>query len=82
MRWLLLLLLPGMVFAQTEKDHYRLVDLYESKTMSSSRSTTWKPGNQVPLEISGMTMMPDGRLMTAIRRGECWIPLQDGGHPW
>ena len=41
--------------------------------MSNSRSETWKPGKQVPLEISGMAFMPDGRLMVAIRRGELWI---------
>ena len=73
MRFLIIFLIPATLLAQSEKDSYRLTDLYESITISNSRSETFKPGKHIPIEITGMAFMPDGRLMTSIRRGELWI---------
>lgn len=57
-----------------ESDFYRLISISTSQASTASRSKFWKPApNELTLEISGMQMMPDGRLAVAIRKGEVWL---------
>ena len=56
------------------KDYYRLVDVSTAKAATESRSKNWKPApDGLALEIGGMTLLDDGRLAVAIRKGEVWI---------
>ena len=57
---------------------YTLQDILTASSPTSSRSTTWKPGDGIVLEVSGMDFMADGKLAVAIRKGEVW--LLDGVH--
>jgi glucose/arabinose dehydrogenase len=52
---------------------YLLEDLLTASGNADTRSTTWKPGAGIPMEISGMDWLPDGRLAVAIRKGEIWL---------
>lgn len=55
-------------------DSYNVHTLATSQASTWSRSKYWKPGDdEVPLEISGMCKLPNGRLAVAIRRGEVWL---------
>ena len=57
-----------------EDAYYRIVSVATSKAATESRSKNWKPASEgLPLEISGMTFMPDRRLAVAIRKGEVWL---------
>ncbi len=66
----LLLLAPAL--AKAEQD-YTITDLLTASTTTNSRSTEWKPGQGITLEVSGMDWLADGRLAVAIRKGEVWI---------
>ena len=52
---------------------YTITDLLTANAPTNSRSTEWKPGQGITLEVSGMDWLPDGRLAVAIRKGEVWI---------
>lgn len=67
---LLFLLVPLLVKAEAD---YTLTDLLTASTTTNSRSTEWKPGQGITLEVSGMDWLADGRLAVAIRKGEVWI---------
>lgn len=55
-------------------EYYRLIDVSVAKSSSSSRSKNWKPApDGLALEVSGMTLLDDGRLAVAIRKGEIWF---------
>lgn len=64
-----LLVLP----APAAPPDYQIVDLLTARTEANSRSAEWKPAQGIPLEVSGMDWMPDGRLAVAIRKGEVWM---------
>ena len=48
---------------------YQIADILTADAPSASRSKEWKPGAGIPLEVSGMDWMPDGRLAVATRKG-------------
>ena len=52
---------------------YVIQDILTADSPSASRSTAWKPGAGIPLEVGGMDFMADGRLAVAIRKGEVWL---------
>lgn len=52
---------------------YEIQTILTASSPSASRSPTWKPGDGIPLEVSGMDFMADGRLAVAIRKGEVWL---------
>ncbi len=56
-----------------ESDYYRIVELYTSNTLSHSRDKSWKPGDQLAMEVGGLAVLPDGRVVVAVRKGEVWI---------
>lgn len=71
--------LTGSATRADEDDYYRLITVSASRAPADSRSKNWKPSpDGLPLEISGMTFLDDGRLAVAIRKGEVWI--LDGVH--
>jgi hypothetical protein len=52
---------------------YEITDILTANSPSASRSTEWKPGVGIPLEVSGMDFTADGKLAVAIRKGEVWV---------
>lgn len=52
---------------------YSIADILTANTTANSRSTDWKPGQGITLEVSGMDWLPDGRLAVVIRKGEVWV---------
>lgn len=70
MKPLLFLALSSLAAAQQP---YVITDLLTASTTANSRSTDWKPGQGITLEVSGMDWLPDGRLAVCIRKGEVWI---------
>lgn len=52
---------------------YLALDLYTASSPSSSRDATWKPGDGVTLEVSGMAWIGPDRLGVTIRKGEVWF---------
>ncbi len=52
---------------------YIVQDVLTASSPSASRSTSWKPGDGIALEVSGMDFLADGRLAVAIRKGEVWL---------
>ncbi len=52
---------------------YEALDLYTASSPSSSRDTTWKPGDGVTLEVSGMAWIGPDRLGVTVRKGEVWF---------
>jgi hypothetical protein len=52
---------------------YVALDLYTASSPSSSRDATWKPGDGVTLEVSGMTWIGPDRLGVTVRKGEVWF---------
>jgi len=52
---------------------YEIADVLTAQTAMDTRSKEWKPGAGIPLEVSGMDWMADGRLAVAIRKGEVWM---------
>jgi len=56
-----------------EADYYSITELFTSRTLSHSRDKTWKPGKGIAMEVSGLDVLPDGRVAVAIRKGEVWL---------
>ncbi len=56
---LLALLTTGTVAAQSEDDYYKMITLPIPQDLT--------------LEVSGLALLPDGRIAAAIRKGEVWI---------
>ena len=52
---------------------YTITDIQTASSPTPSRSTAWKPGKGIALEIGGMDWTNDGRLAVAIRKGEVWL---------
>lgn len=67
----LLLLLPWSLSGI--EPGYKAFDIYTASSPSSSRDTTWKPGDGVTLEVSGMTWLGPDRIGVAVRKGEVWF---------
>lgn len=55
-----------------ETPPYRVVELISASSPSDSRSKEWKPGQGIPMEVSGMAWIDD-TLAVAIRKGEVWM---------
>ncbi|TWT47006.1 hypothetical protein KOR42_42740 [Thalassoglobus neptunius] len=75
---LVVIVLAGLfeksVIAEDVDDYYPIVSIFTPESRTESRSKNWKPApDGLPLEVSGMTQLPDGRLAVAIRKGEIWI---------
>lgn len=52
---------------------YDIEDILTAESPSASRSKEWKPGEGIPLEVSGMDWMQDGKLAVATRKGDIWM---------
>ncbi len=52
---------------------YEALDIYTASSPSSSRDTTWKPGDGVTLEVSGLTWIGPDRVGVTIRKGDVWF---------
>lgn len=52
---------------------YEILDILTADSPSASRSTAWKPGAGIALEVSGMDFTADGKLAVAIRKGEVYL---------
>jgi len=52
---------------------YQIQDILTASSASASRSPTWKPGDGITLEVSGMDFTADGKLAVAVRKGEVWL---------
>ena len=57
----------------TEDDFYPIVTIAASQSQSKSRSKYWLPPKGLTLEVSGIDVLPDGRVAVAIRKGEIWF---------
>jgi hypothetical protein len=55
-----------------EAPPYRIVELLAASSPTDSRSKEWKPGEGIPMEVSGMAWI-GGTLAVAIRKGEVWM---------
>ena len=68
-------LTPRSAWSQgNENDYYRLVTIAAQSSPTGSREKVWRPGpDGVPLEVSGMAALPDGRLAVAIRKGDVYF---------
>jgi hypothetical protein len=68
--------------APVESDYYRLVDITLARAGTDSRSSTWKPGaalsKQPVMEVSGLAVLKDRKLMVTTRMGDVW--LVDGAY--
>jgi glucose/arabinose dehydrogenase len=63
----------GLIAFAWARPAYEVQTLLVGSSPSASRSTAWKPGDGLVLEVGGMDFLPDGRLAVAIRKGEVWI---------
>ncbi len=63
----------GIPLGQAEESGYESVDLVVASTTEDSRSTTWTPGDDTVLEVSGLEWMGEDRLAVATRKGDVWI---------
>ena len=71
---LALAVLSASLPAAEEADYWRIVSVFTPEANAASRSKNWKPAPEgLALEVSGMTMLADGRLAVAIRKGEVWF---------
>lgn len=52
---------------------YETFEIYTASSPSSSRDATWKPGDGVTLEVSGLTWVGPDRLGVTVRKGEVWF---------
>jgi len=48
---------------------YEAFEIYTASSPSSSRDATWKPGDGVTLEVSGLTWIGPDRLGVTVRKG-------------
>ncbi len=60
------------VVSADENPSYSVSELLTASSPSDSRSKEWKPGDGIPLEVSGMAWMGD-TLAVSIRKGEVWM---------
>jgi hypothetical protein len=64
--------LVGFVHAD-EAANYPRLDLVTASAPVDSRSTDWKPGDGITMEVSGMEWIGPDRLAIAVRKGEIWF---------
>ena len=75
MKWLILIIVFSQVLVASGQDEasYERIEILTASSADHSRSTEWKPGEGLALEVSGMEWMADGRLAICIRKGEVWL---------
>lgn len=54
-------------------DSYEAIDILTASSPSDSRSTEWRPGDGISLEVSGMEWIGPDRLAVCVRKGEVWF---------
>ena len=69
----ILFLLQLLTGSGQDAKSYERIDILTASSSDHSRSTEWKPGEGIALEVSGMEWMGDGRLAVCIRKGEVWL---------
>ncbi len=69
---LLATLFQSFGIAQDVNDAYERFELLTAKTASHSRDPSWKPGDGITLEVSGMEWVND-QLAVSVRKGEVWM---------
>lgn len=70
---ILVQLLGGFTASGQDAKSYERLEILTASSPNHSRSTEWKPGEGIALEVSGMEWMDDGRLAVCIRKGEVWL---------
>jgi hypothetical protein len=68
-----LIALFGGIALADEAAHYQRLDLITASAPVDSRSTDWKPGDGITMEVSGMEWIGPDRLAVAVRKGEIWF---------
>ena len=53
-------------------ESYKVTDVLTASSPNASRDIEWKPGDGIPLEVSGMEWMEGNKLALCIRKGEVW----------
>ncbi|MDB4438153.1 hypothetical protein N9195_01040 [bacterium] len=72
-------LVPTLLFFQLlvgygqDAKSYERFEILTANSANHSRSTEWKPGEGLALEVSGMEWLDGGRLAVCIRKGEVWL---------
>lgn len=61
-----------VVTAEETKASYERFAVLTSDAATHSRSTSWKPGEGLPLEVSGMEWMGES-LAVSVRKGDVWL---------
>jgi len=56
-----------------ESEYYKMVTVMTSNSPTPSRPETRRPGDDLALEVSGLTPLSDGRLAVATRKGDVWF---------
>ncbi len=70
---LVVFLCAGVVASAEESSpSYEVFELMTASSPSDSRSTEWRPGDGITLEVSGMAWIDD-TLAVSIRKGEVWM---------
>lgn len=69
----ILLLMQLLCGSGQDVTSYERIPILTASSAEHSRSTEWKPGQGLALEVSGMEWMDDGRLAVCIRKGEVWL---------
>lgn len=72
LRIFVVILTGALGAASAEEEAYRVTDLLTAESPTHSRSTEWKPGDGIALEVSGMEWIDD-TLAVSIRKGEVWM---------
>lgn len=64
----------GSLFANEERDYYRVISIATPESRTESRAENWRPAPEgLPLEVSGIAVLDDSRIAVAIRKGEIWF---------
>ena len=66
-------LLAATVVRLVATEGYEIQTILAGSSPTSSRSATWKPGDGLTLEVSGMDFTAERKLAIAIRKGEVWL---------
>lgn len=68
-----LFLLSLFCISSVQAQSYDITDILTASSPSYSRDKNWKPGAGIPLEVSGMEWLGEGKLALCIRKGDVLI---------
>ncbi|MBP84656.1 MAG: hypothetical protein CMO61_12510 [Verrucomicrobiales bacterium] len=70
---LAVILLAVISVVAAEEPAYQVKNLLSAESPTHSRSTEWKPGEGIAMEVSGMEWLGADTLAVSIRKGEVWL---------